>query len=442
MDSQDTSQRSLLKLFAPLAMSGIFFPLARPVVNAAIARSDDPMLALAAYSVVFSLTIPFLSPLFGLRQIVTSLAVDRDMIRRLGKLTVALSAAATVPLLIAAIPDVYVWLVVSVLGVPYEIAIVGPPAMLVLTTAPFVSVARGYYQGILVKYGRANAIGFGALLYLAISTIIAFPLISWLRIEGALAATIAFTAGSIAYAFIVWMPYRKLRHDTIPDRDESFDDHKRSQTHILKQYYPLAVSSILMATIEPVIQAAIARSPGSGVALAAYPVVISITWLSRVHLWNAQQIVIARVKTFAHYLDVRRFMYSMTAATTILLAVLMIPTVSEWIFGGLMGLDGPVKDLAIRGFPIAIAIPALQAARSFYYGTLICQEKTGGIQTAAFVRIGVLVMILGGGVIYTSVNGLYLALVATAIGDLAECLTLRTYTRALVWEPGDHTVST
>ena len=105
-----------------------------------------------------------------------------------------------------------------------------------------------------------------------------------------------------------------------------------------------------------------------------------------------------------------------------------------------MGLDGPVKDLAIRGFPIAI--PALQAARSFYYGTLICQEKTGGIQTAAFVRIGVLVMILGGGVIYTSVNGLYLALVATAIGDLAECLTLRTYTRALVWEPGDHTVST
>ena len=433
MDTEDTSQRALLKLFAPLAMSGIFFPLARPVVNAAIARSDDPTLALAAYSVVFSLTIPLLSPLFGLRQIVTSLAVDRDMIRRLGVLTLVLSAIATLPLLVAAIPSVYLWITNGILGVPEEIALVGPPAMLVLTTAPIVNVARGYYQGILVKYGRANAIGFGALLYLVVSVLIAFPMISIFRIEGALTATVAFTVGSIAYAFVVWVPYRKVRTDLVPEKDASFEDEKRSQKFILKQYAPLAVSSILMATVEPLVTASIARSPGSEVALAAYPVVISLTWLSRVHLWNAQQIVIARVKSLSQYRDVRRFMISMTGITTVLLAALMIPSVSEWIFGTMMGLEGPVKDMAIKGFPIAILIPALQAARSFYYGTLISQEVTGGIQVAAFIRIGVMVVLLLAGVADGRLNGLYLALGATALGDFAEGLSLRWYAGRISW---------
>ncbi|HCK09768.1 MAG TPA: hypothetical protein DHW45_07815, partial [Candidatus Latescibacteria bacterium] len=220
----DTSQRALLKLFAPLAISGIFFPLARPIVNAAIARADNPEIGLAAYSVAFSLTIPLLSPLFGLRQIVTSLAVDQDMIRKLGSVTLTLAALATVPLTIVAIPSVYLWVARNIVGVPDEIALVGPPIMLVLITAPIISVARGYYQGILVKYGQANAIGYGAFFYLVFSVTIAFPMIIWLGMEGGLSAVVAFTVASVAYAFIVWVPYRRVLRERIPERDEAVPD--------------------------------------------------------------------------------------------------------------------------------------------------------------------------------------------------------------------------
>ena len=414
-------------------MSGIFFPLARPVINAAIARADNPELSLASYSVAFSLTIPLLSPLFGLRQIVTSMAVDHDMIRRLGIITLILSGIATVPIAFAAIPSVYAWIAHHVIGVPNNIAALGPPMMLVLITAPIINVARGYYQGILVKYGHANAIGFGAFFYLVVSVAVAFPMITWLEIEGGLSAIVAFTIASVVYAAIVWVPYRGISRDLIPVRDPEFEDEKRSQAFILKQYAPLAVSSILMATVEPVVQAAIARSPGSELALAAYPVVISVTWLTRVHLWNAQQIVIARVKAYAHYVEVRRFMISVTILTTVFLLAMVIPSVSAWIFGTLMGLDGSIREMAIRGFPIAICIPALQAARSFYYGTLISQEDTGGIQNAAIVRIAVMILSLIAGVAYGQLNGLYLALIATAIGDLSECVALRVYVRRLTW---------
>ena len=430
----DTSQRALLKLFAPLAISGIFFPLARPIVNAAIARADNPEIGLAAYSVAFSLTIPLLSPLFGLRQIVTSLAVDQDMIRKLGSVTLTLAALATVPLTIVAIPSVYLWVARNIVGVPDEIALVGPPIMLVLITAPIISVARGYYQGILVKYGQANAIGYGAFFYLVFSVTIAFPMIIWLGMEGGLSAVVAFTVASVAYAFIVWVPYRRVLRERIPERDEAVPNEDRNQRAIYRQYYPLAVSSILMATVEPLIQTAIARSPGSQTALAAYPVLISLTWLSRVHLWNAQQLVIARVESWSNYLDVRRFITLTTLITTAMLGCLMIPAVSEWIFGTLIGLRGPVKDLAVLGFPIAFTIPALQAVRSFYYGTLITKSGSQGIQTAAFVRIVVLVASLAAGVTLLEFNGLILALLATILGDLSECITLRFSVKKIDWE--------
>ena len=53
MSSFDTDRsptlRELYTLFIPLAFSGAFFPVARPVINAALARTESPELALAAY---------------------------------------------------------------------------------------------------------------------------------------------------------------------------------------------------------------------------------------------------------------------------------------------------------------------------------------------------------------------------------------------------------
>ncbi len=117
-----------------------------------------------------------------------------------------------------------------------------------------------------------------------------------------------------------------------------------------------------------------------------------------------------------------------------MLGCLMIPAVSEWIFGTLIGLRGPVKDLAVLGFPIAFTIPALQAVRSFYYGTLITKSGSQGIQTAAFVRIVVLVASLAAGVTLLEFNGLILALLATILGDLSECITLRFSVKKIDWE--------
>ena len=185
--------RSLYVLFFPLAMSGAFFPIARPIVSAALARTQDPELALAAFSVLLSLTTPLISPLFSIRQIVTALCVDADMVRRLGRVVLVLGGVATIPLLVLSIPSNFLAFTEQILGIPHAIAALGPPAMWLMATSPLLTIGRAYYQGVLVSFDHANPIGLGALFYLAASTLGVFGAV-YVKIPGAVAAAVALLA--------------------------------------------------------------------------------------------------------------------------------------------------------------------------------------------------------------------------------------------------------
>jgi hypothetical protein len=421
------SFRELLSLFFPLALSGVFYPIARPFVNAALARTDDPALSLAAYSVTLSVTMPLVSPLFGMRQIVTALCVDDDMVRRVGRVALALGAVATVPLLALSIPAVYLGATDRILGIPADIARLGPPAMLLMATSPLLVIGRGYYQGVLVRFGNANPVGLGALGYLVLSAAVVFVAVLGLRLPGAVAGAVALLAGNLAYLLIVWYPTRAMRSGpraTIPAHDETFEPSKRSRRYILTLYYPLAVSTLLTAGVEPVVQAAMARAPDAALSLAAYPVCFAIVWLARTHLWNLQQVVIAKVVDRSSYRVVRRFTILLGLATTLMMMIALIPVVRDWLFGDLIGLQGDIREYAWRGYMLLIPACMLQAWRSLYFGTLVASGVTGSIQTAAFVRVGALLAGLGLGVAHGGIAGIYVGVGAVMLSEVFEVASL------------------
>lgn len=427
-----TSLRRLYALFFPLALSGAFFPIARPIVSAALARTAEPELALAAFAVVLSLTTPLISPLFGMRQIVTALCVDADMVRRLGKVVLGLGLVATVPLLVVSIPSVYLAFTDRLLGIPAPIAALGPPAMLLMATSPLLTIGRAYYQGVLVYFDRANPIGLGALGYLILSSVVVFVAVLWFDLPGAVAAALALMSANLIYVIIVWWPTRALYQGPNPrikDRVDDFDESKRSGRYILKLYRPLAVSAALTACIEPVIQAAMAWSPNATVSLAAYSVCVSVVWLMRTHLWNMQQVVIARVHDHTSYVAVRRWMLTLSLGSTAVLAIFLWPPAGAWLFGDVIGLTGPVHDLAWRGFALLIIMPFFQGWRSMYHGTLIALGITRRIQTAALARAAVLIACLILGVTDGRLPGLYVAVGATLVAELTEVLSLHVAVR-------------
>lgn len=427
--------RELYSLFFPLALSGAFFPVARPIISAALARTEDPELALAAFSVALSVTTPLVSPLFGMRQIVTALCVDRAMIRRLGRFVWLLGGGATILLLLLSIPSLYIAATDRVLGIPVDIARLGAPAMLLLATSPLLSIGRGFYQGILVRFGNAHPIGLGAFGYLLSCSLAVFAAILWLELPGAVAAALALLVGNLVYLVIVWFPTRSMRFGTparIPERDASFAAHKRSTRYVVSLYYPLAVSTALSALLEPLVQAGIARTPEPALSLAAYPVCVSVVWLARTHLWNTQQVVIARVVDITSYRAVRRFIVTLSLGTTALVSIPLVPSVGDWLFGDLIGLQGAVKEYAWRGYAILIPAPFLQGWRSLYYGTLVALGATRSIQTSAVARVIALLLGLGAGVLHGGIAGIYVAVGATLLAEIAEVGSLHVAVRRVL----------
>jgi len=426
------SQRDLFSLFLPLALSGIFFPLAPPVINAALARTSTPELALAAYAVVLSISRPFTIPLYSLRQVSTALAVDRDTLKHIRTLTLILGGCVSAVLFLLAVPPFYRFLTARVMGIPREIARIGPPVLTILAATPLLAVGRGYYQGILVRYGKAGPIGTGALGYLLVVALVMAAGVTWLRIEGALLAAFALLAGQVLYLILVWRPGRRIVSSRIPERVLEAPKAVRTLRGTFFFYLPLAVSTVLTSVADPAIQAGMAQLPQAAASLAALPVCISLTWLAGTPLWNLQQVAIATVRDPQTYAAVRRFALMVSLLMGLVMGVIALPPVSEFVFGALIGVSGPVKHLAVSGFRWLAVTPLLMGLRSLYYGALTACGATKRVQMSAVVKVVVLFLTLSAGVFWGQTSGLYVAIWATLISSVAEIAVLRRYALSAV----------
>jgi len=136
---------------------------------------------------------------------------------------------------------------------------------------------------------------------------------------------------------------------------------------------------------------------------------------------------------------VRRFVLGLSLLLVVGMGVLCLPPLAEFIFGRLIGVSGAIKELSIEGFRWLVLSPLLMGLRSLYYGTLISQNATGPVRSAAIVRIAVLLGTLGAGVWYGAVSGLLVAIWATLVSSAGEVWALHWATRRIVWKRTDGT---
>ena len=294
--SPPLTQRILFAQVLPLALSGIFFPLGAPIISAALARTKEPELALAAYSVAFSIAALVSSALWGIRQLSNTFGSDRQMLRLVGRLALILASIAVVIILLICVPPVARTVLDGLMGIPPEIGRLVPPALLVMALNPYLSVGRGFYQGVLVHYGKTGAIGVGAVGYLLGVAAVMLWGVVWAELPGALLAALAMMVGQAVYFAFCWWPCRGIIQTQIPAADRGIMPQQRSSRYLFFFYLPLALSIVFTTVSEPILQSAMARAPMSAASLAAYPVCIAIMWLGVTPLYNAQQVVIAKVR--------------------------------------------------------------------------------------------------------------------------------------------------
>jgi Na+-driven multidrug efflux pump len=98
-----------------------------------------------------------------------------------------------------------------------------------------------------------------------------------------------------------------------------------------------------------------------------------------------------------------------------------------------MGVQGNVKQLAISGFRWLIPMIFFQALRSLYHGVLVRQNLTRHLQYASFARTLVIFPALAIGVSFVQVEGIYIAIWANMLSEIAEVAWLHRAVAKIEW---------
>lgn len=192
--------RQILRYFLPLMITTLIMAASRTVIDAGLARTINPSLALAAFNVAISVVFAFESPVVMLRNIVLAYDHTGSTIRLLRRFSLAIGAGLSALLLIAMFLPMGVGLFSSVVGLQ------GPTARVALWDARIASLAlvilswRQFNYGLLMKRERTDIIALSAIVrmvFLILGLLIGLSIWSDSRV-----AAIVYTAGFIAESLV------------------------------------------------------------------------------------------------------------------------------------------------------------------------------------------------------------------------------------------------
>jgi hypothetical protein len=393
------SNRSIFLFWAPLAATWLMMAVEGPFLAAVIARLPDPKFNLAAYGVAFAFAVLMEAPVIMLMSAATALVEDRPSYRRLRNFANGLNAAATALLLLVLIPTVHAGLVRDLLGLPPRVADLTYGALWLFLPWPAAIGYRRFLQGVLIRSGRTRLVALGTVVRLAAMAMAAAVFAFGLRLEGAWVGAAALSAGVCAEAAAArWMARGTIREllasaGTSPGAPAGSGE-ALDYRQIAAFYYPLALTSLIGLTVQPMLTFFMGRAPFPVESLAVFPVVHALSFLFRALGLAYQDAAIALMgRRHEGYPQVARFATGLgMAASAGLATIVFTPLASVW-FETISGLTPELTAFALPPARILVPLPALAVLLNLQRAVLMKGRRTRPITGASAMElIGVAVL--------------------------------------------------
>ncbi len=209
-----------------------------------------------------------------------------------------------------------------------------------------------------------------------------------------------------------------------------------SETLTLRQiarfWAPLAATWLMMSVEGPFLAAVIARLGEATFNLAAFGVAFSFAMLIEAPIIMMMSAAVALVGDRHSFLLLRRFAYSLNAAITLVMAVLLLPPVFRFVAERLIGLPHEVAQLTHVATAILLPWPAAIGYRRFYQGILIKGHLTRRVAYGTVVRVLAMALVALGLYLFTRLPGAFVGAAALSAGVAAEAVASRLMARAAV----------
>ena len=373
-----------------------------PFLAAIIARLPSPEFNLGAYGVAFALAILIEAPVIMLMSAATSLVKDRISYLKMRNFSRGLILGTTLLLLIVLVPGVYRWLTETLLQLPTEVADLTYGALWFFLPWPSAIGYRRFLQGVLIRAGKTRLVAMGTLIRLFAMTVAA--LLGYLLLDipgawiGGLALGTGVTVEAIAARFMAAETVRELLAE---ETDSGYTGRTVTYREIATFYLPLALTSLIGLTIQPLLTFFMGRSVAPVESLAVYPVVHSLSFFFRSMGFAYQDAAIALIgERFEHYRELRRFCFTLGAVTTAGLALVAFTPLFQLWFIALSGLTPELTSFALIPARIIVPLPFLSVLLSFQRAILVEGRRTQHITWASVIEVtavAVLFLTLGFG---------------------------------------------
>ncbi len=382
------TQKGIFLFWLPLAATWMMMALEGPFLAAVIARLADPTFNLAAHGVTFAIAILIESPVIMLMSAATSVVKDRTSFVRLRNFSRGLCLGTTLLLLVVLIPPVYDLLIPGAMGVPDEVARLTYGALWFMLPWPSAIGYRRFLQGVLIRSGRTALVAYGTVLRLIAMVVAA--LVGYFVLEipgawvGALSLATGVTAEAIAARFMAAATVRAVldgEWDGETPRDVSYAE-------IARFYWPLALTSLIGLTVQPLLTFFMGRSIAPVESLAVFPVVHSLSFFFRSMGLAFQDTAIALMgERLEHFAELRTFAVSLRTATSIGLGMVAFTPLSDVYFVTISGLTPELARFALTPTRVIVLLPAMSVLLSLQRAILVESRRTRHITVASSLEV-------------------------------------------------------
>ena len=399
-----------------------------PFLSAIVARLANPENNLGAYGgVVFPLSLLIEAPIIMLLTASTKLTRDLSSYHKIWKFTILSGGGLSALHLLVALTPMFDLIAGNLLGVEGDVLEKSRLGMIIMTPWTFAIAHRRFNQGILIRFGKSKAVGWGTLVRLAADAIVLFTCFFIApNIEsdslGIIAATAAVCAGVIAEAAYAAWRVRPIIHNILPNIKST--DPPITRKSFLSFYIPLALSPLLGLAAQPVLTAGISRMPSPMESLAILPAVNGFTFLFRSVSLAFLEVVVALVERPGGYKALRSFAWQAAIIVFgIQITIVASPLASIW-FGKVIGLNPTLENLATTTVWAAITLAATGFGCSFCQGLLVNSHKTRSITESVALCFIVIICGLIMGSIGDWMRGAIFAIMVYAIGQATQFVWL------------------
>ncbi|HEX9029420.1 MAG TPA: hypothetical protein VF823_09625 [Anaerolineales bacterium] len=445
LPNQRLPLRRIIKTWWPLAASWILMSAEVPAVSAVIARLANPEIHLAAWGgVVYPVSLIVESPVIMLLAASTALSKDWDSYTKLRRFMMATGAVMTLLHILVAFTPLYYPVVGGLLGVPAEVVEPARLGLMIMLPWTWAIAYRRFNQGVLIRFGRADAIGIGTVVRLVADGLVLAAGYTASRLgvslPGISVGAAAVATGVLceaAYVGIIVRPVLnwKLRLAPPPTKPLTLPG-------FLTFYIPLALTSLISLLANPIGSAALSRMPVALDSLAVWPVVTGLISMVRSLGTAYNEVVVALLEEPGSSPSLRRFTGLLSAAATALLFLAAATPFSGLWFLRVSALPPQLARLATTGLWIAIPLPALSVLQSWYQGTILHGRRTRGITESVIIYLASSAVFLWVGVTWGGTVGLYIGLASQVVSTCIQTawLWLRSRSAMRLVDERDQTI--